>query len=91
MTAPSRKAVPHQTLLRFGRYLKQHPSWGSLHIVLDDDNVENHHVEFCKKYAMENGDTEGAELAELLLGMSESQRLNLNRRINAAETTTTPS
>ena len=48
--------------------------WGSLHIVLDDGNLEDSSVEFCLKYAEEKGDTEGAELARILLKLSISQR-----------------
>jgi hypothetical protein len=50
---------------------------GSLHIVLDDDNVEDHHVEFCQRYAEDHGDHEGELLAQILLRMSKTQRLKV--------------
>jgi hypothetical protein len=50
---------------------------GSLHIVLDDGNIESHHVEFCRNYARDQGDEDGEKLAELLLQMSASQRRRL--------------
>ena len=52
-------------------------TWGSLHIVLDDGNVDTGSVEFCVSWAEEKGDGEGAELARILLRMSRTQRLRL--------------
>lgn len=50
---------------------------GSLHVVLDDGNVEDHFVEFCMEEARKMGDVAGVALAELLLGMSKTQRRKL--------------
>jgi hypothetical protein len=50
---------------------------GSLHIVLDDENVSDSDVQWCLKRAQELGDAEGAELAAVLLRMSRTQRLKL--------------
>ena len=61
----------------FRAYLAQHPTWGSLHIVLDDGNVEDSSVEFCLDFARECGDAEGERLARILLRMSKTQRLKL--------------
>ena len=47
---------------------------GSLHLVLDDGNVQDEHVEFCRDYAAREGDEDGVALAELLLEMSVAQR-----------------
>lgn len=58
-------------------YYAKHPTGGSLHIVLDDNNVEDGHVEYCIKYAHEQGDEEGRLLGELLLRMSKTQRLRI--------------
>lgn len=52
---------------------------GSLHIVLDDGNVEDSHVRFCLEFAREEGDEDGVRLAETLLQMSQTQRLKLYR------------
>lgn len=65
----------------FRAYNKVHPAWGSLHIVLSDGNVEDSNVQFCLKYAEENKDEHGMELAKLLLNMSRTQRLKLGRMI----------
>lgn len=64
---------------RFTEYLREHPAWGSLHIVLDDHNTEDGCVEFCIEFANEHGDAEGAELATILLRMSQTQRGKLSR------------
>ena len=83
MTAPNRQPVAPDVLLRFGRYWDEHLAWGSLHIVLEDDNVDDHHVDFCENWAIDHDDHEGYELALLLKGMSKSQRLGLPGRILA--------
>lgn len=47
---------------------------GSLHIVLEDPNYQNHHVQWCINHAIEVGDIEGQILGELMLTMSKRQR-----------------
>lgn len=64
---------------RFRAYHRKNITWGSLHIVLDDLNLEDHSVEFCLSYAKENGDREGAELAEILRKLSRTQRRRIAR------------
>jgi len=66
-----------EVIERFREYQAKNPAWGSLHIVLDDGNVEDHSVLFCYQYAIEKQDLEGADLALLLLKMSKTQRLKL--------------
>lgn len=66
-----------QVLSRFTDYLEKNLAWGSLHIVLSDNNVDDDSVRFCINYAEEKGDQEGKELAEILLTMSKTQRLRL--------------
>ncbi|MCY1280715.1 hypothetical protein D9M68_19050 [compost metagenome] len=79
MTAPSAKITVPEVFERFREYYLSNPAWGSLHIVLADDNVLDHHVEWTIEYAEEEGDKEGAELGKILLQMSKSQRLKLSR------------
>lgn len=55
-------------------YYPNHRSGGSLHIVLEDGNVDNKHVEYCKQYAIERGDADGARIADILLTMTKTQR-----------------
>jgi hypothetical protein len=57
-------------------------AWGSLHIVLDDGNVEDEFVRHCIGFALEDGDTEGIALAEILLTMSKTQRAKLPRLVH---------
>lgn len=52
---------------------------GSLHIVLDDGNVDNSDVEFCRQWAQERGDAAGESIARSLLAMSRTQRRKLAR------------
>jgi hypothetical protein len=51
---------------------------GSLHIVLDDGNVEDGHVRWCIERAQECGDEEGVKLGETLLSMTKTQRKKLS-------------
>lgn len=74
-----------EVLLRFRSYYERNRAWGSLHVVLDDGNVADDHVRSCEQYAKENGDTEGATLAAILLTMSKTQRLKLPNAVDAAE------
>lgn len=79
MSAPSAKIVVPEIIDRFKIYHLDNPAWGSLHIVLDDDNVKDSCVQYCIDYAVNSGDAEGAELGKLLLQMSKSQRLKIGR------------
>lgn len=53
---------------------------GSLHIVLDDLNCDDADVEWCERFALEQGDEEGARLARVLRSMSYTQRMKIARR-----------
>lgn len=79
MSRPSAEIAVPDVLDRFKVYhaKESNLAWGSLHIVLDDHNVKDHHVEHCIQYAEEQGDTEGAELGRILLKLSKSQRLKI--------------
>lgn len=68
---------------RFAAYLKREPSWGCLHVVLDDLNLEDSWVEWCREYAQSEGDAEAEELAAALLDMSRTQRAKLDRLCRA--------
>ena len=52
---------------------------GSLHIIVDDGNLADNDVEFCRGWARECGDVEGERLAEALLRMSVTQRRKIYR------------
>ena len=70
--------VPEVLLLVQKYYAKPgNLAGGYLHLVLDDGNIDDDYVEFCLKYAGENHDADGVELARLLLQMSLAQREKL--------------
>lgn len=60
-----------EVVARFAAYHEKpgNGAWGSLHIILDDDNVSDGDCRFCIESATEKGDTEGAELAAILLSL----------------------
>ena len=64
---------------RFAAYHRRHPEWGPLHVAMADGNVSGDDVVFCLHEAEQLGDTEGAELARILLAMSRMQRRKLSR------------
>ena len=55
-------------------YYDRHSLGGSLHVVLEDGNLGDGHIEWCREYARTEGDAEGAALASMLLGMTGTQR-----------------
>lgn len=63
----------------FENYFASNPAWGSLHIVLDDGNINDSSVKYCFEHARDVGDIEGARLAEVLLQLSKTQRLKLGK------------
>jgi hypothetical protein len=60
-------------------YYEEHAAGGTLHIVLDDGNVDDSDVQFCIDYARRQGDNAGVFLGQILLRMSKTQRLKLHR------------
>jgi hypothetical protein len=61
-------------------YRGAHGMGGVLHIVLEDDNTENHWGPILEKDALEMGDEFGAQLVRVLFSnMSRSQRHRLYR------------
>jgi hypothetical protein len=52
---------------------------GNLHVVLDDGNIEDDCVKFCRERAVEEGDVDGIELADALLQLSYTQRRKVYR------------
>ena len=66
---------------KFQKYKNKNSSWGSLHIVLDDNNIQDSSVLFCKQYAAEQNDYDGELLADILLQMSKTQRLKIGNII----------
>lgn len=79
MSRPSATITVPEVKARFEVYHLNNPAWGSLHIVLEDNNVKDSHVQSCIDDALKEGDLEGAELGRILLKMSKSQRLRLGQ------------
>lgn len=79
MTRPADKpTIPQVAPLIEAYYnLPGNEMGGSLHIVLDDANVERHFSEWCREYALKKGDWVGAALANILVRMSTTQRKKL--------------
>lgn len=50
---------------------------GSLHIVLDDGNLEDVSIEYCIGYASRANDSEGVAIGNMLLGISLKDRQEL--------------
>ncbi|QEM41127.1 hypothetical protein HYP85_gp030 [Pseudomonas phage Zuri] len=69
--------VSQQVKDRLVAYNQKHPSWGSLHIIMADYNVNESDVLFCLNSAHERQDREGYWLALELLKMSRTQRNKL--------------
>lgn len=49
----------------------------SLHMVLNNKNIKDDHINYCLEQARQYGDEQGVSLAETLLNMSKTQRLKL--------------
>lgn len=79
MTAPRHKPLSQEVKDRFAIYYSKNPTWGLLHIVLDDGNVRDAHVDFCQQQAARFGDREAYELCDELFKMSKSQRMKLGK------------
>lgn len=73
----ARITIP-EVLQHFKKYHLNNFSWGSLHIVLEDQNILDHHVDYCIDYAKTNDDLAGYVLALILRRMSKTQRLKLS-------------
>ncbi len=83
MTKPSAKITVPEVMDQFVEYLRKPGNGvgGSLHIVLEDGNVQNHNVQHCLEYAQQHNDEDGAKLAEILLQMSKTQRLKISYEV----------
>jgi hypothetical protein len=74
------KPTISEVILLVREYYKDNPCGGSLHIALDDGNLEDDCIRYCLEYAYQNHDSAGVELAKILLRMSLKQRDSLYTR-----------
>ena len=59
-------------------YYLDNSSGGTLHIVLDDGNLEEHHIQWCLDNSIKDGKDERAKvIAEKLLKATPAKRLRL--------------
>lgn len=58
----------------FADYFEDNPTWGSLHVVLDDGNVGDDSIKHCIDVAREANDAAGLVLGRTLLTLSKTQR-----------------
>ncbi len=58
---------------------------GSLHIVLDDENVQDSHVDFCIQQAVDTCDHPGYMLGCILRKMTRTQRAKVSDRIGVID------
>lgn len=70
------------TVERFRAYHQEHPSWGVLHVALDDGNLDDDSVGSCITFAEEQRDVEGLSLALILRAMNAGQREYLEGALN---------
>lgn len=77
MSVSKAKPFTKEELYLFDSYLGNNWTWGSLHIVLEDFNVEDAHVQSCIECAERENDHDGLVLAKILLTKSKSQRIKL--------------
>ena len=58
-------------------YKKYNCSGGSLHIVVDDGNLDDNNIEYCIEWANNENDVAGFIIGTLLLKMNMRQRKNV--------------
>jgi len=58
---------------------------GNLHVVLEDENLDDGHVQRCLERAEQEADSDGIKLANALLAMTKTQRRRLRRQLHEAE------
>ena len=83
MTAPNNQPLSKEDFSRFARYQRDMGGNSVFHIVLEDKNIKNSHVKFCRDLAVKRNDVEGLALADILMGMSKSQRIKLANKLPA--------
>lgn len=81
MTAPNNKPLSKENLDRFKAYRTLHQGWGNLNLVLGDQKIKNQDVTACRLRCEERNDQEGALLADVLMGLSKSQRIKLSTQV----------
>lgn len=83
MTAPNNQPLSKKNFDRFKAYQRQHGGNGTgcFHMVLENKNIKDGHIKFCRELAVKRSDQEALELADILLSLSKSQRLKLASKL----------
>ena len=63
-------------------YYQHHTSGGPLHILLDDQNVENEHLSFCRGHASFEGDMAGIAILDMLDQLEPDQREGVIQQVH---------
>lgn len=75
-TMTATRAEVEQALLEY--YELPHDGLGgNLHIVIEDQNIRDSDIQFCKEQAEAEGDELGVLIADALMQMSKTQRLKI--------------
>lgn len=83
MSAPNNQPISREDKDRFKAYYQSgERGWGPLSLVLKSSlNVKDGHVVACRQAAVEACDDEAIELADILAGLSKSQRIKLGQQL----------
>jgi hypothetical protein len=61
-------------------YYRDNPCGGSLHVAVDDGNLEDLTLDLCENYALEDHDEAGMNLARMWKGLTLEEREALYKR-----------
>ena len=79
-TLPIKKEIPEKYEDIFNlihEYYQKEPAGGSLHIALDDGNMDDGNIEFCLKFAKENNDSDAITIGHELQKFTEDERIEI--------------
>ena len=74
MTIDATRTTIPDVVRVFADYLEDNPTWGSLHVVLDDGNVGDDSIKHCIDVSREANDAAGLVLGRTLLTLTKTQR-----------------
>lgn len=80
MTTAGRLTLPEIPWHLFETYYRKNPTWGTLHIVLEDSNLETDHVVWCHEQALKR-DPEAVPLCDVVLQLSKTQRSKISHHV----------
>lgn len=71
-------------IMRMADYYTNDKTWGSLHVVLNDNNFDDQSLAYCLEHAKSKDDKEGVWIAQLLQGLNETERRELRDKAEQA-------